>query len=282
MGPVELVVVAIILGFVLTSLPSRKRWDPEAWARDVSLDLTPQNEAFVRGYIRRTRILRTVGGLVGLVAAAAYTAITDEQPPEPFDFSLFNGLVGYLLGAMAAELSFRRPAGPVPAAALEPRDVAAYFPSALRWALRIAAAVGLILVPLFLVLPHREREMAEVDILPAAVLISMIVIVAAGVELLQRYVVARPQPAVEDDLLRADDAVRSASVHALAGAGLAIELVIVSVELAAIATVSDIQILRWTLPWFALVTFLSSLAAWIHVTHPSRWRVRRLPHGATA
>lgn len=282
MGPTELAVVAIILGVVVVLLPSKKRWRPEEWARDVGLTVTQRNEAFVRSYIRRTRILRTAGGVAGLVAAAVYTAITEEEPPEPFDFSLFNGLVGYLIGAVAAELTFARPAANVPAASLEPREVAAYLPSAVRTTLRISAAVGLVLVPLFLVLPHRESEMARVEMLPAAILIAMILVVLAGVEILQRFIVARPQPAVDDDLLRADDAVRSVSVHALAGAGIALELVIVSVELAAIATVSDIQILRWTVPWIALVTFLSALAAWMHVTHPSRWRVRRLPHGATA
>lgn len=283
MGSTELWLVINILGIGIAIVWSRaRRWRPEELARDLGLEITPRNEAFVRSYINRTRILRTAGGVAGLVAAAVYKAITEEEPPEPFDFSLFNGLLGYLLGAVAAELTFTRPSAKLPAASLEPREVAAYLPTALRTTLRISAGAGLVLVPLFVVLPHRESEMARVETLPTAILISMILIVLAGVELLQRFIVARPQPAVDVDLLRADDAVRSASLHALAGAGIALELVIVSVEIAAIGSVSDVQLLRWTLPWIALACFLSSLAAWMHVTRPAHWRVRRLPRAATA
>lgn len=59
----------------------------------------------------------------------------------------------------------------------------------------------------------------------------------------------------------ADDAIRSASVHALASAGLALELIVVSMLLIVIGIVSDIPLLRSTLPWLGAARFLSLSAA---------------------
>ncbi|MGZ5353067.1 MAG: hypothetical protein ACXWX6_02760 [Actinomycetota bacterium] len=56
--------------------------------------------------------------------------------------------------------------------------------------------------------------------LPATLLVVMIVVILITVELLKRSIVRRPQPAVDEDLLRADDAIRSGSIHALVGAGI--------------------------------------------------------------
>ena len=280
---VELAVaIVILLAIALLVRGRSRRWQPSEWARDMGLALTARNEALVRSYIARTRTLRAAGALIGLIAPTVYSAFAGEEPPEPFDFGLFNALVGYLIGAVAAEVTIRRPRADVPTASLVPRDVADYLPAVFTTALRAAAAAALVLIPLFLWLPHRENEMARVEMLPAMLVGPMVVIVLAGVELLQRYIVKRPQPAVEVDLLRADDAIRSASVHALAGAGIALQLLVVAVEIAGIGFVSDIQVLRWTLPWIGLACFAASLGAWIHITRPERWHVGRAPLGAGA
>jgi hypothetical protein len=279
-GVVELLVGSVVVAAILVAMAGGLgRWEPSRWATAVGLQITPRNEAFVRSYIDRTRRLRLIGAGAGVVLPLAYAAAAGTEPPEPFDFALFDALLGYLIGAVVAEVTFPRPRSNVPSASLAPREVADYLPARIRIALRVAAGVALVLIPLYLALPHREREMEWVDMLPAPLFMIMIEIVLVGVELLQRYIVRRPQPAVDEDLLRADDAVRSASVHALAGAGIAIELLIVAVELAGIGFVSDIQILRWTVPWLALGCFVASILAWVRVTHPRRWRVRHEPRG---
>jgi hypothetical protein len=277
-GVFELLVGALVVAAILLALAGGLgRWEPARWALAVGLQITPRNESFVRSYITRTRRLRLLGAATAVLAALAYAATAQAEPPEPFDFALFDALLGYLIGAVVAEITVSRPRSSVPSASLVPRDVAAYLPAGLRTAFRVSAVVAVLLIPLYLTLPDRERDVARVDMLPSVLVAAMIVIVLVGVELLQRYIVRRPQPAVDEDLLRADDAVRSASVHALAGAGIALELLIVAVELGGIGFVSDIQVLRWTLPWLGMGCFVASILAWVRITHPRRWRVRREP-----
>jgi hypothetical protein len=283
LGIVELAVgIAILVAIVLYVRGSFHRWRPDAWAHDMGLELTPRNEDLVRSYLTRTRTFRAVGALVPLAAPSIYSDVVGEPPPAPFDFGLFNALIGYLLGAVLAELVVRRPRAEVPTASLVPRRVADYLPARLRTILRVSAAAGIALIPLSLTLPDRPSDAADLEMLPPALILTMSLVILVGVELLQRYIVGRPQPAVEDDLLRADDAIRSASVHALAGAGIALELLIVAVEIGNMGFISDIQILRWTLPWIGLVCFLASLASWVHITRPRHWRVGRTPLGAGA
>jgi hypothetical protein len=82
-------------------------------------------------------------------------------------------------------------------------------------------------------------------------------------------------------LVNADDAIRSASVHALAGAGIAFELLIVSGQLINLAVVSTLDLLRWTLPVLAILSFGVAIGSWIHLTKPffrGRWHARETTH----
>lgn len=252
----------------------QQRWRPSEWAAGVGLELTPHNLDFVRSYIRRTRTLRIAGGLTGLVAPFAYSAYAGEPPPAPFDFSPITALAGYLVGGVLAELLVRRAKPKLPTARLVPRDLRHYLPSFQIIGLRVTAAAALVLYLLYLVVAQ-DLAIDRADALPPpTVMVPMIVLILLVVELLQRYIVRRPQPAAQSDLLDADDAVRSASVHALAGAGIALELLIVSVEILGIGVVSDIQVVRWTLPWIAVLCLGVSLGSWMDLTQPRHWKVR--------
>ncbi|MBA3551289.1 MAG: hypothetical protein H0W27_00255 [Actinobacteria bacterium] len=281
-GLVQGLLTALILALIAMHLGSSwRRWQVEEWARSMRLELTPRNRTFVRSYIRRTRILRTGCGVAGLLTPVIYMAFVGEPIPQPFDFGLLNGLVGYLVGAVVAELLLKRPKAMVPTAALVPRDLRDYLPSALTITLRATAAAGLMLLLIYLSVPERVSRSPEI-LPPWMVMVSMILLILVGIELLQRYIVGRPQSAVEGDLVQADDAVRSASLHALAGAGIALELIIVGAEIAAVGTIIDIQLLRWVLPWIGLACGLVALGSWMHVSRPDHWQVRRTHHGATA
>lgn len=280
MGGAEwgLILIAVVLIGRQVWPGQRRRWLLSAWAHEMGLELTRRNEPFVRSYIARTRILRIAGGVAGFLAPIAYREFTREPPPVPFDFSLVDALVGYLVGALLAEITVKRPKTDVPMASLVPRDLRDYLPSFYTTTLRLAAAAALGLYPLYVVISGRER----VDALPPAIVtVSMILLILLGVELLQRYIVGRPQPAVEADLVLADDAVRSASVHALAGAGIALELLIAAVEILGIGVTSDTRLLRWTLPWISVICFGVALGSWQHLTRPYHWQVRHTQEAHT-
>lgn len=273
MGAAEWAVVLVLVLMIGRHvwLGHERQWRASEWARRMGLELTPRNEAFVRSYIARTRILRIAGGVAGFFAPIVYSAFAGKPPPVPFDFSLIDALAGYLVGAVLAEITIKRPKTAVPTASLVPRDVRDYLPSFYTTTLRLAAAVALGLYPVYVLISGSQRT----DVLPPAmVMASMILAILVGTELLQRYIVGRAQPAVERDLVQADDAVRSASVHALAGAGIALELLIVSVEILGIGVTSDARLLRWTLPWISVICFGVSLGSWQHLTQPHHWQVR--------
>ena len=270
LGGIEIVVLAALVGGAAIALwrrPDRRR-SVESWARNSGLQLTPDNRAYVASYLRRTRVFRLIGGLAGLFLP---WVIGDGALPKPFDFGFFDALLGYLLGAVVAELSFKRPQGEFPSASLVPRSVSDYLALWYRIALRVGASLGLGLTLWHSTLP--DRDTSGPDALPPVfVLVAMIGGTLLIVELFQRYIVARPQPAVNLDLVRADDAIRSASIHALAGAGLALELLVASVVLAAIAGTFNNSLASWSLGSAAVLLFGSALGSWIHLTRPFQRR----------
>ena len=284
LGSTEFVIFAVMV--VVVCLIARslwfggRRWDPSGWARAMGLELTPKNEGLVRSYLVRTRSLRLAGVILGFATPHLWIAYQGEALPVPLDWDLIDALVGYLVGAVLAELTISRPKADVPTASLEPRELGDYLPPVLTWVLRAAAGVCFALVLLYHLLPAREP--LENDLPPAIVIGSAILVVLIGVELLQRFIVGRPQPAVERDVVQADNAIRSASVHALAGAGIALELIMASVHIFGIGAVSEVQLVRWTLPWIALVCFVLALGSWARVARPHKrlgWHSR---HGVVA
>jgi hypothetical protein len=148
-------VLALVLAVVIPwELVRAYRFDDriaERWAGDHGLELTAENRPLVRRHLRRSRLWRTWGGVVGatlptLIDYALNGRVqvlgfgTDGQS-APLGFgSIF---VGYLLGALGAELSFARPvASGRRAASLVPRELAAYLPRRLVVAQRALAAVA--------------------------------------------------------------------------------------------------------------------------------------------
>jgi hypothetical protein len=100
-----------------------------------------------------------------------------------------------------------------------------------------------------------------------------VVLLAAGLEALERWLVRRPQPFTSPSLVAADDAIRAQSVHSLAGAGLALQLIACSGVFIGLAA-SDVPFLRWTMWLPALVALLLSIRACLEIGQRA-WRVRR-------
>jgi hypothetical protein len=102
------------------------------------------------------------------------------------------------------------------------------------------------------------------------------VVIAAVIEGLQRRIVARRQQATRADDLALDDAMRSSSLHVLAGAGIAVLFYIGSLMVAiSVATVAPETVSTAIGIAFLLLVLPSSLFFWVHLAKPHGFRVRR-------
>ena len=89
----------------------------ERWARDHGLELTPESRPTVTHYLRRERLLRTWGGVAGatlptlidyaLTGRVQVLGFGTDGESAPLGFGTI--FVGYLLGALYAEISLVRP-----------------------------------------------------------------------------------------------------------------------------------------------------------------------------
>jgi hypothetical protein len=151
--------------------------------------------------------------------ATVWWGVAYDQPLPPFPLRLLAApsawAVGYLLGAVAAELTRRRPhPRQLRAAALAPRRLADYLPAWMLWAERAVAVAVLALVPLG---SPGEPWAHSRGITTAVAAIAVV----ALVEVTLRVMVRRRQPVATTGELAIDDALRSTSIHRAAGAGLA-------------------------------------------------------------
>jgi hypothetical protein len=244
----------------------------EGWARAHALTLTRENQLMVRWYLRNARVLRTWGVLAGLFLPSLVTVALGggdgaRVPQNPAWIFL-----GYLVGALYAELSLVRPVDPRRrAASLVPRELGDYLPRRLLLAQRFVGLLTLAAGIAVALVPYRDHSF-EVDRVMGAVVAVAAVALAVGLERLEAWLVQRPQPFASPALVAADDAIRSQSVHSLAGSGLAVLLLAFS-YLSFTLAMSDIQLLRWTMWQPAIAAWLLAIVACLYYGHRA-WRVR--------
>jgi len=275
------VVLAVVVAALARAYAPLSDAAVHEWADAHGLRLTTENGGLVRRHLRSARILRAWGGVAGvalpaLVELAWHGRLTllgfgadGEHNPGGIGWVF----AGYLAGALLAELRLARPTGGARrAAALIPRELSDYLPRGVLWAQRglaAVAALGLLAVAL---VPYGERQ-AQPDKAPLLLGAVLVVLLAVALEALERRLVRRAQPFTGASLLAADDAIRAQAVHSVAGAGLALLLLLTS-GIALGLTQSDVDALRLTM-WFpAAVAFGLALRACGEVGHRA-WRVRR-------
>jgi hypothetical protein len=172
-------------------------------------------------------------------------------------------LAGWFAGALVAEFRLaRRPAGPRRAASLAPRVPGAYL-SRFVWAFLPAAALlslalaGLALIP---VLSGQQPN------LPVLALCGVAIALTAAVLVVQRSVLHRPQPVEAPDVVAADDAIRSRSLHVLAGGGTTLVLYCVLGQLAEVAPLGDAWLTRMADGASAVGVVAVPLLGWLIAT----------------
>jgi hypothetical protein len=252
------------------------------WARAHGLRLTADNRSLVARYLRRARVLRSWGAIAGLLLPTplefavsgrfAMLGFASDGSAAPFQGPM-TIFIGYLVGALCAELSVARRVDPADrSASLIPRGVEDYLPRRLvhaQRALGLAVVLGVLAIGM---VPY-EHPAAQPTWLGLLTGVAMFAGFAVALEALERWLVRRPQPFADSALVAADDAIRAQSLHALAASGLALLLISLSGVAIGLAA-SDVTVLRWTMWPLATIAFVLSIRACQDIAHRP-WRVRR-------
>jgi hypothetical protein len=252
------------------------------WARARGVEVTPESRPMLGAYLRNARALRTWGALAGVVLPSLVElawhgrlqilGFGTDGSASPFSGPMWI-FIGYLLGALLAEVSLARPLDPGRrSASLVPRELADYLPRRLVLAQRALGLAVLLGVVAIAAVPYPTGT-TKPDALGLLAGGAFFAAFAAALEALERWLVRRPQPFTGPALVAADDAIRAQSVHSLAGAGLALLLVACSGVFAAL-TASDVHVLRSTMWLPALAAFVLAIRACIDIGHQP-WRVTR-------
>jgi hypothetical protein len=275
------VILVLAIAAQLAAAYRRDDTAVERWARERGLDVSDASRPLIARYLRRARLFRTWGAIAGALAPTLVDFVVNgrvqvlgfgtdgDNAPLAFG-SIF---IGYLAGAVACEASLvRRPQGARRVAALHRRELPDYLP---RWviAAQRAAAVGAAAGAIAIAAVPFPAGTAAPSGLALAVSALLAVAFGAGLEAVERWLVRRPQPFAETDLVAADDALRAQSIRAVAGAGLALLLLLCSgVSLALQA--SDVDLLRVVMVAPAVLCLVLSLFAYAGIGNAA-WRVRR-------
>ena len=211
---------------------------------------------------------------MGFVSPWLYSAISGRTFDEGA-WAVATMLVGYLLGALVAEIVVNRALESGPAAVMQPRRLTDYLPGhLLMW----QRALGVL--SLAMIVPYAMAQPAEGIDLPGVGSIASYALggasIAVIVELIERAIVARRQSMADLADVKVDDALRSTSIHVVAAAGFALLIQFVG-PLVAITLVAALpeppagMVGGVTI----VLAFLFSLACWINIARPNGSMVRR-------
>lgn len=269
LGPFVVMIVAAAI--LLRRSGGRDRMTE--WAESRGLELTSENRPMVAWYLRNARSLRTLGALGGvvlppLIAAALGLRIGGLPASWVWVFA------GYLVGSLYAEARLVRPPTASRTASLATRRLDDYLPARRLRLQRGLGVAGVVLAGLAVAAPGPGDPFAfQPAVAPAVAAALAAAPLAVLLEMLQRWVVRRPQPLNRSSLVAADDAIRSQSVHSVLGSGLAMQLLLVTPAMWVLAT-SDVQLLRWTMWLPAMLSWIAAVYACLWFGHRA-WAVRR-------
>jgi hypothetical protein len=254
---VALALVAIAAGQV-----SRDRL--ERFAARQRLTITAENGPQVIRYLTTTRRWRTAGVIGGLAVSEA------TQPQRLGEISTGTEwtiiIVGWFLGALIAEVRVEHlQHGPIRSASLERRRPRRYL-RPFAWATVPVAAVISVATAAATALAATAGR-AQPDWTWAGVWLAAALVVAATVRAVQHTVLHRPQPRAAPDVIEADDAIRSRSLHVLSAAGAALALFMVLNQIGSIHPVGVresivLSVRIYGLLGVALLGWLTARSAW--------------------
>jgi hypothetical protein len=277
-GLLYLIVVA--QGFVAQGFTVSDH-DVARWATSAGLALTDENRRVARRYLTWNRRSRRLGVLAGFLLYNILFGLPNNRfNPFPLPYVW----TGYVLGALLAEVVINRPQRRSGAALLVPRRLDHYLPGYVLVLQRGLPVVAVLLVGGFALTPFPDLP-TSLNINPHTVAgFAVWAVLAVGtavvIEALQRLIVARRQPLSSPDDLAVDDAIRSSSLHVLAGAALALLFLAVGAEVGVIMAFMEATRLPFPFAWLplaglTLLLYLLSVYSWLRVGTRRGFRVRR-------
>lgn len=257
-------IAAAIAAALLYGLLRRTRAvDVDAWARARSLRLTDRSRELIRAHLHRGLQWRLAGAVAGIVLSFGLTTPGLEM------------LVGYLAGGIVAELTQARRSASGGTASLSPRTVNDYLPrQGLRLFRILSGSLAVASGAVFLLRPTAAGDISPDGSSPLLILAGALLVVLV-VEVALRYVAGRSQRGDPSDLVAADDALRSASMHATLGAGIAISFLLLSAVLSGVAAASSLPVVRWVALVGAVASIGAAVVSWLRYGHDTAWIVRR-------
>lgn len=241
------------------------------WADAHALTLTTANRPLVWWYLRNARVLRTWGVLAALVLPQLAVFALGYQAGDGLDSWWVVIFAGHLAGALYAEVALRRPTPTSRrVASLERREVGQYLPMRLRVAPILVTAMVLVAAAVAWSAGLDSSDARETLVAGAAAVVVTLAIMAA-----QRWVVRRPQPFAAADLVAADDAIRSQSVHMLAGSGTAVLLSLLGTVCWTVTFAAD-GATGWIASAVGVLSLPLALVSCLYYGHRA-WRVPRGP-----
>jgi hypothetical protein len=274
-SPVFNVALPVLIALAVASRGFRVDEDyVTRWANSANVSLTSESRPVVWRYLAWSRRCRTAGGLVGFLAPV-FTSAVIGKPDDPGPWAVALMVVGYLLGALLAEIVINRPARGKGTALLVPRRLGDYLPAYVLVLQRGLAILAVLMVPVYALLEPHAR-VSTPSVAGAAAFGVAGVGIAAVIEGLQRRIVARRQPVTRPADLTLDDAMRASSLHVLAGAGIALLIYVASLMVAiSIVAVTPESVSTAVGIAFLLLVVPSSILSWVHLARPRGFRVRR-------
>lgn len=267
--PVFLILFLLVPAALFVRAGRRRAADPAlvtSWAAAHRVAVPPTAEPAVRAALARLVGLQAWGAALGWLAGVT------RLPGAPLSNVAAGFLVGTVAGAVQAARLFGRGT-----ASLAPRRFQDYAPAQTVRLLRIAATGGPAALLVGSALPARAGVSGRGALIALAGVTLGLGLVS---ELLGRWVIRRPQRAGDAALLAVDDAIRATAVGHVLASGLALVLLAFGAGAIVLASVSDVQVLRWAGLPLAVASLVGAVAAW-QVLGPQPWPVRR-PHRAQA